>query len=126
MVGTLGMGRSLMSFHAVNEGPINATNMVGKVMGDADAKREAEAILTAQKERALEVIGANRDIVEALRDALVNRDELIGDEILAVINEAVQRRRVRRGAARLRAGQDDSADRGERTACPSGVNRRSP
>jgi cell division protease FtsH len=93
MVGTLGMGRSLMSFHAVNEGPINATNMVGKVMGDADAKREAEAILTAQKTRALEVIGANRDIVEALRDALVGRDELIGDEILAVINDAVARRR---------------------------------
>jgi cell division protease FtsH len=89
----LGMGRSLMSFHAVSDGPINATNLVGKVMGDADAKREAEAILTAQKERALEVIGANRDIVEALRDALVDRDELIGDEILAVINDAVARRR---------------------------------
>jgi ATP-dependent Zn protease len=93
MVGSLGMGRSLMSFHAVNDGPINATNLVGKVMGDADAKREAEAILTAQKERALEVIGANRDIVEALRDALVDRDELIGDEILAVIHGAVARRR---------------------------------
>ena len=62
-------------------------------MGDPDAKREAEAILTAQKERALEVIGANRDIVEALRDALVDRDELIGDEILAVIHGAVARRR---------------------------------
>ena len=31
--------------------------------------------------------------MEALRDALVQRDELIGDEILAVIREAVQRRR---------------------------------
>jgi cell division protease FtsH len=92
MVGSLGMGRSLMSFHAVDDGPINATNLVGKVMSDPDAKREAEAILTAQKTRALEVIGANRDIVEALRDALVRRDELIGDEILAVIHEAVQRR----------------------------------
>jgi cell division protease FtsH len=93
MVGSLGMGRSLMSFHAVNDGPINATNLVGKVMGDADAKREAEAILTAQKARALEVIGANRDIVESLRDALVERDELIGDEIMAVIDDAVRRRR---------------------------------
>jgi ATP-dependent Zn protease len=94
MVGSLGMGRSLMSFHAVSDGPITATNLVGKVMGDADAKREAEAIMTAQKERALEVIGANRDIVEALRDALVERDELIGDEILDVINQAVARRNV--------------------------------
>jgi cell division protease FtsH len=94
MVGSLGMGRSLLSFQAVTDGPVNATNLVGKVMGDADAKGEAEAILTAQKERALEVLGANRDIVEALRDALVSRDELIGDEITDVIRGAVQRRHV--------------------------------
>src|SRR5262249_31605812 len=92
--------------HAVDDGPITATNIVGKVMGDTDAKREAEGILTAQKERALEVIGANRDIVEALRDALVERDELIGDEILDVINGAVARRGgagVRPDSGRVRA-----------------------
>jgi cell division protease FtsH len=94
MVGSLGLGRSLMSFQAVSDGPVNATNLVGKVMGDGDAKREAEAILTAQKERALEVLGANRDIVEALRDTLIGRDELIGDEITDVIRGALQRRQV--------------------------------
>jgi hypothetical protein len=34
-------------------------------------------------------IEANRHVVEALRDALLDRDELVGDEILAVIDEAV-------------------------------------
>ncbi len=34
-------------------------------------------------------IEANRHIVEALRDALLERDELVGDEILAVIDGAV-------------------------------------
>ena len=53
MVGALGMGRSLLSFEAVNEGPVNEKNLVGKVLGDSDAKLEAGAILTAQKERAL-------------------------------------------------------------------------
>jgi len=94
MVGALGMGRSLLSFEAVSDGPVSATNLVGKVLGDADAKREADAVLTAQKERALEVIGANRDILEALRDALIERDELIGDEITDVIRAAIRARGV--------------------------------
>ncbi len=92
MVGSLGMGRSLLSFEAVNDGPVNQTNLVGKVLGDADAKLEAGAVLTAQKERALEVLGANRDILQALRDALIERDELVGEEILEVIRGAMSKR----------------------------------
>ena len=34
----------------------------------------------------------NRDIVAALRDALLERDELVGDEILSVIERALSRR----------------------------------
>jgi len=94
MIGALGMGKSLLSFEAVADGPVSTTNLVGKVMGDGDAKREAEGILTAQKERALEVIAANRDVLEALRDALVERDELIGDEITDVIWKAIRARNV--------------------------------
>ena len=94
MVGALGMGSSLLSFHAVDDGPITQTNLVGKVMSDGDAKREAQAILVAQKERVLEVLGHNRDIVEALRDALVERDELVGDEITDVIHSALDRRKI--------------------------------
>ena len=62
------------------------------MLGDAEAKLEAGAILTAQKERALEVLGTNRDILEALRDALINRDELVGEDILEVIRGALSKR----------------------------------
>jgi cell division protease FtsH len=34
------------------------------------------------------ILGANRHLVEALRDALLERHELIGDEIIAVIEAA--------------------------------------
>ena len=34
------------------------------------------------------MLSRNRHVVEALRDALLERDELIGDEILAVITTA--------------------------------------
>ena len=78
----------------MTDGVVSQTNLVGKVLGDVDAKREADGVLNAQKERVLEVLGANRDIVDALRDALIARDELIGDEITTVIWDAIRRRHV--------------------------------
>jgi len=92
MVGSLGMGASLMSFEAVSDGPVTQTNLVGRVMGDHDSKREAERILAEQKERARTVLGSNRDVLEGLRDALISRDELVGEEITAVIQEVLDRR----------------------------------
>jgi hypothetical protein len=38
------------------------------------------------------VLEENRDIVEALRDALIERDELVGDQITDVIRAALARR----------------------------------
>ena len=34
----------------------------------------------------------NRDVVEALRDALIERDELVGDAIVEVIDRALEAR----------------------------------
>jgi ATP-dependent Zn protease len=92
MVGALGMAGSLVSYEAVAEGPISATNLVGKVLSDPDGKRKVEELLDAQKERAAEVLESNRDVVAALRDALLDRDELIGGEIVDVIHAALAAR----------------------------------
>jgi len=86
------MGGSLVSFEAVAEGFVQRQNLVGKVLGDSAAKAQVETLLTSQRERALAVIEDNRDILEALRDALIERDELVGDEILEVIHGALARR----------------------------------
>jgi ATP-dependent Zn protease len=94
MVGALGMAGSLVSYEAVNEGPVSMTNLVGKVLGDGDGKRRVEELLDRQKERAREVLRENRDVVEALRDTLMARDELVGEEITNVIVEALERRRA--------------------------------
>jgi ATP-dependent Zn protease len=92
MVGALGMGASLVSYEAVAEGPISTRNLVGKVLADSASKGKVEEVLGGQKERAIAVLDENRDVVEALRDALLERDELIGDEILDVIRAALARR----------------------------------
>ncbi len=92
MVGSLGLAGSLVSFDAVAEGPVSRQNLVGKVLGDREAKARVEDILEAQRQRAQAVLEENRDVVFALRDALLDRDELLGDEIGRVIREALSRR----------------------------------
>jgi cell division protease FtsH len=110
MVGALGMGGSLVSFEAVAEGAISRTNLVGKVLSDRDSKQRVEDLLQAQKERIAGVLAENHDLVEALRDALIARDELVGEEIIAVIHEALAKR-----------GKGDSANASGFTTEPSTV-----
>jgi ATP-dependent Zn protease len=89
MVGSFGMAGSLISFDAVSHGPIGGANLVAKVLADERGKQSVEDILTAQKERVLEVLAENRDVHSALAQALVDRDELVRDEILEVIQGAL-------------------------------------
>jgi ATP-dependent Zn protease len=92
MVGALGMAGSLVSYEAVAEGMVSRQNLVGKVLGDGEAKARVEALLQEQKGRVKRVLDENRDIVEALRDALTERDELVGTQITDVIHAALARR----------------------------------
>jgi ATP-dependent Zn protease len=92
MVGALGMAGSLVSYEAVAEGPVSMKNLVGKVLADPDGKGRVETLLMKQKHRAAAVLEHNRDVVEALRDALMERDELVGEEIVEVIGSALKRR----------------------------------
>jgi ATP-dependent Zn protease len=92
MVGSFGMAGSLISFDAVSHGPIGGANLVAKVLADERGKQSVEDILTAQKERVLEVLAENRDVHSALVQALVERDELIRDEILEVIRGSIAAR----------------------------------
>jgi ATP-dependent Zn protease len=100
MVGAFGMAGSLVSFEAIAEGPVTHRNLVGKVLADGESKRRVESILDEQKQRARQILEENRDVLYALRDALLDRDELVGEEIGAVIVEAIEARRL--GSATVR------------------------
>ena len=89
MVGSFGMAGSLISFDAIAEGPIGSKNLVGKVLGDAEGKAKVEEILTDQRERVTKLLEENRDVVVALRDSLIARDELVGEEIIDQIEIAL-------------------------------------
>jgi cell division protease FtsH len=92
MVGTYGMGSSLMSYEAVSNGPHGSPNIVAKVMSDENARREVDDILSSQKTEVMGLLDQNRDLVEALRDALLEHEELLGDEILSVLETTKENR----------------------------------
>lgn len=92
MVGALGMGGSLISYEAVAEGPVASKNLVGKVLVDRESRDRVEKLLDAQRERAVAVLEENRDVIVGLRDALLERDELRGDEIVNTIRDSLARR----------------------------------
>jgi len=104
MVGSLGMAGSLISYDAM--AVAGAQNVVAKVLS-TDAGREAvDRILNDAKAAVQRMLDENRHVVEALRDALLERDELLGDEIVAVVDAARHPERidvsdVRGGAATL-------------------------
>ena len=86
MVGSFGMAGSLISYDAMHMA--GAHNVVAKVLS-ADTGREAvERILNDAKAAVRAMLDEHRFVVEALRDALLERDELIGEEILEVIEGA--------------------------------------
>jgi ATP-dependent Zn protease len=104
MVGAAGMTDTLISYAAVQGSALSDTNLVGRVLSDTEGRQRVERILQEQKGHTRALLSENRHLVEALRDALVERHELIGREITDVLEEAQRRHRdllvdVRTGAA---------------------------
>jgi ATP-dependent Zn protease len=94
MVGSFGMGNSLVSFDAISEGPYSSTNIVARVLANEDTRKEVEEVLQRHKDQVFYLLDKNRDLVEALRDALLEHEELMGDEIAAVVSGALERRKI--------------------------------
>ncbi|MCA1721859.1 MAG: AAA family ATPase [Actinobacteria bacterium] len=88
MVGAHGMNDSLVSYMAVQNSSFSDTNIVGRVLHDDRGRDAVEALLQVQKATAKRLLLENRHLVEALRDALLDRHELIGHEITDVLEAA--------------------------------------
>ncbi|HTR71710.1 MAG TPA: AAA family ATPase [Mycobacteriales bacterium] len=89
MVGAAGMTGQLVSFAAVQGSAFSDTNLVGRVLADADGRRRVEELLQEQKVFVKGALEDNQHLVVALRDALLEREELIGHEINEVLDGAV-------------------------------------
>jgi len=94
MVGSAGMTDTLISYSAIQSGAFSDTNIVGRVLGDHEGRDRVEKILQEQKAYTRALLDENRHLVEALRDALMERHELIGREITDVLTAAEDGRRT--------------------------------
>ena len=64
-------------------------SLIDKVLGDKAARAELDALLMGACDAAKAIVEAHPEVVEALRDALLDHDELVGTEITEVIESAV-------------------------------------
>ena len=80
MVGAAGMDGTLVTHPG--------GDLLERVLGDRDSRSQVEALLARQKAEVRVLLAANRHLVEALRDALLERHELIGEEIGDVLRAA--------------------------------------
>lgn len=87
MVGSFGLGGSLISFRALDAGMVGG-NLVAKVLADMRGRKIVDQLLNDARHEAARLLGDHRYLVEALRDSLCSREELIGDEILEVLRSA--------------------------------------
>lgn len=94
MVGAYGMGAHLVSYEAINTGGMSP-NLVAKVLSQEDGREEVDDLLRRIKLEVCVLLRDNRDLVEALRDALLEQEELLGDEILGMIHEAEKARELK-------------------------------
>jgi cell division protease FtsH len=88
MVGSAGMTDTLVSYAAVQNSGFSDTNLVGRVLADSEGRRRVEEMLQRQKTVVRGLLEANQHLVVALRDALLERHELIGHEITDVLEAA--------------------------------------
>jgi cell division protease FtsH len=89
-VGLAGMGKSLISVGASLD-PMQDGNPVRAVLADPDRKKEVDELLASCRKQVFELLERKRAAVEGVRDALLEREELIGDEIEALMAELGER-----------------------------------
>jgi cell division protease FtsH len=79
-VGLFGMGKSLTSVGAFQPTALDG-DPIRAVLSDPDRKKEVDELLDSCRRQVRQVLESKRHVVEGIRDALLEREELIGDEI---------------------------------------------
>jgi cell division protease FtsH len=90
-VGVYGMGRSLISAAASSGGVFGDGDPIGNVLSDGKRRDEIDEILNDCRARVRTLLLQKRHVVEGVRDALLEREELVGDEIEVLMAELGER-----------------------------------
>jgi cell division protease FtsH len=89
-VGLWGMGKSLISVGALQP-TMTDGDPIRAVLSDGERKKEVDELLNTCRRQVKKLLLEKRHVVEGIRDALLAREELIGDEIEEVMAELGER-----------------------------------
>ncbi|HKZ75255.1 MAG TPA: AAA family ATPase [Actinomycetota bacterium] len=89
-VGVYGMGKSLISVAAMPPTMMDG-DPIRAILSDPERRKEMDALLDDCRGRVKKVLLLKKHAVEGVRDALIEREELIGDEIEALMAELGER-----------------------------------
>jgi cell division protease FtsH len=90
-IGVYGMGKSLVSVAASGPGPFGDVDPIARVLSDGDRRKEVDELLNDCKDRVRNLLLKKRHVVEGVRAALLEREELVGDEIEMLMAELGER-----------------------------------
>ena len=80
MVGLFGMGDELYSFGTIPD-ELAGGSSIGALLRDSEVREEANKILLKARTEIEELLRKKSEIVEGVRDALLEREEIVGEEI---------------------------------------------
>jgi cell division protease FtsH len=80
MVGLFGMGKELYSFGTIPD-ELAGGSSIGTLLRDAEVRGEVNGILLEARKEIEVLLREKGAIVEGVRDALLEREEIIGEEI---------------------------------------------
>jgi cell division protease FtsH len=85
-VGQFGMGKHLLSYSVI---PPNATGeqTIPFMLSQEEVREEVDALLKQCKAEVTEILKKRRFAVERIRDELLEREELVGDQLDALMSE---------------------------------------
>ena len=79
-VGLFGMGKSLISVGAIQPSMMDG-DPIRNVLSDPERRTEIDDLLNSCRRQVRQLLESKRHVVEGIREALLEREELIGDEI---------------------------------------------
>jgi hypothetical protein len=85
------MGKSVVSVGVMVDPFSGDGNPAKLVLSDPDRKVEVDELLNSCRRHVTTLLRQKRHVVEGLRDALLEREELIGDEIEEIMAELGER-----------------------------------
>jgi cell division protease FtsH len=86
-VGQWGMGRRLLSYAVIPVSSFGDPQVIQFMLGQEDIRSEIDALLKQCKAEVTELLRSRRGALERIRDELMEREELVGDRLEALMTE---------------------------------------